>query len=136
MRLNHVRKRKLTHDGFRTILTESVETSFNLSVYSDMDEWRRLLKCTTVRHQWDPERYLNLEKHPTRRAIQGWVVQKYVNELEDVTQLAHAVRSVVDKQQPLPSVPDERVYPVDDDLVRRLGIKDTTHEENNLSHDN
>lgn len=118
-------KIKLTHAGFRTILAESVETSFNPDVYKNMDEWRQALKHSTVRHQWDPERFLNMKKHPSRRAIQigirGWVVQQYVNEwiiaLEDVTELAHKIQSAVDVP-----VPDERVYPVDELLVQRLGI--------------
>lgn len=121
-------KIKLTHEGFLSILRESVETSFNPQVYESEDAWSRALSASSVRHQWDPERYLTLGKHPTRRAIQigirGWVVHNYVNEwiigLEDVTALAHAVKNTSGRD--FSPVPDERVYPVDDDLVRRLGI--------------
>lgn len=125
-----VLKIKLTHDGFLTILRESVETIFNPHVYNSEDQWRQALKESKVRHQWDPERSLTLHRHETRRAIQigirGWVVYKYVNEwiiaLEEVTVLAWAIKEAKDRKQAFPLVPDERVYPVDDNLVRRLGI--------------
>lgn len=123
-------KIKLTHEGFRAILRQSVETSFNPRIFSDQDEWRRTLKNSDVRHQWDPERYLNMVKHPTRRAIQIGIrdktVYRYVNEwiigLEEVTALAHTVKQAKESKAGFPSVPDEQVYPVADDLVTLLGI--------------
>jgi hypothetical protein len=124
-------KIKLSHEGFLSILRESVETSYNPVVYADEDLWRRTLKRSSVRHQWDPERYLTLGKHPYRRAIQigisGWVVEKYVNEwiigLEEVTELAHLVKAAKEKRQEFPPVPEERVYEVDEELAQRLGIR-------------
>lgn len=123
-------KIKLTHEGFLTILRESVETSFNPRIYESHDDWKKALDQSKVRHQWDPERYLTLGKHPTRRAIQigirDRVVQKYVHEwiigLEEVTELAQAIRAAKEAKKPFPDVPEERVYDVDDELVKRLGI--------------
>lgn len=123
-------KIKLSHDGFLVILRESVETSYNPHIFESEDVWRRTLKASVVRHQWDPERYLTLGKHPNRRAIQigisGWTVEKYVNAwiigLEEVTALAGAVKAAHQARKPFPSVPDERVYPVYDALAQRLGV--------------
>lgn len=124
-------KIKLTHEGFKEILSQSVETTFNPHIYADVDEWRKTLKKSPVRHQWDPERNLRLGKID-RRAIQigirGWVVQQYVNEwiigLEEVTELAHAIHTAVkNKRKDLPDVPQERVYDIDDMLQKRLGVK-------------
>jgi hypothetical protein len=123
-------KIKLSHEGFLKILGESVETSYNQQVYATESEWQRALKTSLVRHQWDPERYFTLGKHPTRRAIQigirGWVVQSYVDEwiigLEEVTELARAIKRAHELKQPFPSVPEERIYPVGDQLTQRLGI--------------
>ena len=120
----------LSHEGFLTILRQSVETSYNSQVYRDENQWRDALKASTVRHQWDPERLLNLGKHPTRRAIQigirGWVVQRYVSDwivkLEDVTALAHDIQAAVKSRGTFPTVPDERVYPVEPDLAKQLDI--------------
>jgi hypothetical protein len=121
---------KIQHAGFLTILSHSVEASYHSSTYSDMAAWQAALKQSPVRHQWDPERTLTLAQHPTRRAIQigisAWVVQKYVAEwiigLEDVTPLAHAIQHAVHNRLPLPTMPDERLYPVDQALTQRLAI--------------
>lgn len=124
-------KIRLTHEGFKEILSQSVETTFNPHIYADVDEWRKTLKKSPVRHQWDPERNLRLGKID-RRAIQigirGWVVQQYVNEwiigLEEVTELAHVIHTAVkNKRKDLPDVPQERVYDIDDMLQKRLGVK-------------
>ncbi|MFN8529765.1 MAG: DUF4291 family protein [Anaerolineae bacterium] len=107
---------------------ESVESTFNPFVYANPETWKRDLSRTSVRHQWDPERLLNGQKYPYRRAIQiglrGSVVENYVNKwiigLEDMTDLAHALL-----QNPTANpdqVPHERLYPVDASLVTRLGI--------------
>jgi len=122
-------KIKLTHAGFLEILSHSVETSYNPRIYDTPDDWRLTLRKSPVRHQWDPERNLKLGKLE-RRAIQigirGWVVHKYVNEwiigLEEVTDLAHDIQQAVKNRKPLPTVPSEHVYPVSDDLIKRLGV--------------
>ncbi|MEO0596096.1 MAG: DUF4291 family protein, partial [Chloroflexota bacterium] len=95
--------------------------------------WKKSLKQSPVRIQWDPDRYLTSGKHPTRRAIQiglrSKAVGAYVNEwiisLEEVTDLAHAIKHAKDMKKPFPPVPEERVYQVDHDLVQSLGITHT-----------
>jgi len=124
-------KIKLSHEGFLAILRESVEATYNPHVYGSEESWQKLLKASKVRHQWDPERDLKLEKHPSgRRAIQigisGWVVPKYINEwiigLDEVTGLAHDIENAKKSKQHFPPLPEERVYPVDAELAQRLGI--------------
>jgi hypothetical protein len=121
---------KLQHAGFLTILSHSVEASYNARTYPDMAAWQAALKQSPVRHQWDPERTLTLAQHPSRRAIQigiaGWVVEKYVTEwiigLAEVTPLAQSIQHAVRNRLPLPPVPDERLYPVDQALTHRLAV--------------
>lgn len=130
IRQEAILKIKLSHEGFREILSHSVETSYNPRVYDSEWDWQTTLKKSPVRHQWDPERNLGMGKLD-RRAIQigihGWIVEKYVNEwiieLEEVTALAHSIKQAVDnKGKDLPLVPDERVYPLDETLSRRLAV--------------
>lgn len=124
-------KIRLTHAGFLTILRRSVESTFNPRIYADEQAWKAALSRSEVRHQWDPERHINGAKLP-RRAMQiglrGETVRAYVDEwiirLEDVTALAHAIQQAVAGKQPLPAVPDERLYRVDAELLGRLGITD------------
>ncbi|MEW6128046.1 MAG: DUF4291 domain-containing protein [Acidobacteriota bacterium] len=123
-------KIKLTHAGFLEILRQSVETSFNPRIYSSESDWTLALKHSEVRHQWDPERNLRLQKLD-RRAIQigirGATVKRYVNDwiisLEEVTQLAKALHQAIRQQQTdLPVAPIEIEYPVSAELQRSLGI--------------
>jgi len=123
-------KIKLSHEGFLAILRESIETTYNPRVHDSEKEWQKALQTSNVRHQWDPERNLNLHKHPDRRAIQigirGNVVQNYVNEwiikLEEVTVLAHTVGEACANQDALPAVPEEHLFQVDEALGDRLSI--------------
>ncbi|MBN1430327.1 MAG: DUF4291 domain-containing protein [Anaerolineae bacterium] len=122
-------KIKLTHEGFLAILGKSVKTTYPPDLYASIDEWKRALNASDVRHQWDPERALKGHKLD-RRAIQigmrGQTVRRYVHEwiisLEEVTNLAHAVKAAVDVGQSMPVVPEERAYDVDEELGRRLGV--------------
>jgi hypothetical protein len=122
-------KIKLKHEGFLAILRQSVETNHDTQVFPTIDDWKRALRKSDVRHQWDPDRNLRLGKL-NRRAIQigiqGATVRHYVNDwiigLEEVTELAHQIQAVAKMKQPFPSVPLERVYPVEPDLVHSPGI--------------
>jgi hypothetical protein len=123
-------KIKLTHDGFRTILGRSVESTYAPRLYPDEAAWKAALAGSEVRHQWDPERHINgakLERRAIQIGLRGETVRAYVNEwiigLEDVTALAHAIQKAVANKSPLPAVPDERIYPVDAELQQRLGIE-------------
>jgi hypothetical protein len=119
---------KLRHDGFRAVLARAVPTTFNARRFPSPDAWRAALDRCEVRVQWDPDRDLSLRRLD-RRAIQlglsGQTVRQYVEEwivgLEDVTPLAHAVREAVRTRGIIPTVPEEIVYPVDDELATSLG---------------
>ena len=124
-------KIKLSHAGFLEILRRSVESTFNPQIYTIETEWKRALSRSEVRHQWDPERRLSGGKLDNRRAIQigirGETVHAYVNEwiigMEDITALAHTIHEAVRNKRPPPDVPDERLYPIDDDLRQSLGVQ-------------
>lgn len=120
---------KITHEGWLTMLRHSVESTRNPQLYADEAAWRQALEASEVRHQWDPERHINgqkLERRAIQVGIRGEMVHAYVNEwivqLEEVTGLAHAIYETVQRKQPLPDVPEERVYAVDTDIQARLGM--------------
>jgi hypothetical protein len=122
-------KIRLTHEGFQTILSRSVESTYNPSIDSNEKVWKAALSRSEVRHQWDPERHINgvkLERRVIQIGLRGETVRAYVNQwiigLEDVTALAHAIHEAVATKSPLPEVPDERIYRVNAELQQRLGI--------------
>ena len=122
----------LAHPGWLTILSQSVESVFDPQHYTDQTAWKQALANSEVRHQWDPERHPAGHKLP-RRAIQvgirGQMVRRFVEDwiiaLEDVTPLAHEIHQAVIHHQPLPPLPQERLYPVDATLQARLSITPT-----------
>ncbi|NDJ35983.1 MAG: DUF4291 domain-containing protein [Chloroflexi bacterium] len=122
---------QLSHEGFTTILSQSVESDYRQGVYETHTAWKAALRQSDVRHQWDPDRTLRGDRLPLRRAIQigiqGWAVRQYVGEwivgLEDVTALAHAIHDAVRRKASiLPDVPEERIYSVAPEIMHRLRI--------------
>lgn len=131
IRQKAILKIKLSHAGFRETLSQSIETSYNHRIYASHEDWKNALDASEVRHQWDPDRALNgykLERRAIQIGIRGSMVERYVYEwilsLTEVTTLAYEIQHTVLNNVPLPTVPEERVYPVSKDLVRRLAIKD------------
>jgi hypothetical protein len=120
---------RLSHEGFRAILGRAVPTWFIPGLFADEVEWQTALANSGVRYQWDPDRYLHLhrlERRALQLGMEGDTVRQYVHEwilgVEDATALAHAVRDAVGRNEVLPAVPEERVYPVQEALARRLGM--------------
>lgn len=124
-----IAKVKLSHDGFRQILGQAVLTTYDPALHETEWDWHRALDASDVRVQWDPDRSLKLGRLE-RRAIQiglrGAIVRRYVEDwiigLEEVTELAQAVRKAVEAKTDLPSVPEERLYAVDAVTTKRLGM--------------
>lgn len=80
--------------------------------------------------QWDPFRELAARKAGPLRAIQlglqGEVLNAYVHDwclrIDDITDMVHAIEAAVLNRQQIPSVPEERLYPVSTDIARQLGM--------------
>ena len=120
---------KITHAGWLEALSGAVLSLYDRRVHGEKAFFEKALKVSQCRVQWDPDRTLALERME-RRAIQvglrGTLVERYAREwilsIEDVTDLAHAVKAAVSGEADMPPVPQERVYQVPDDIRQRLGI--------------
>lgn len=110
---------RITRDGFHWALERACpSTPGDL----DHDEWRRRLRASPVRVQWDPERDLRHTALPHRSlqvGLSGEAVARYVEEwitgIEDVTALARSVGDAVragDLDAARAALPRERVYPL------------------------
>lgn len=122
-------KIKLTHAGFQEIIGQAIETSFNKRQHTTREDWKRALDASEVRVQWDPDRALEgykLERRAIQLGIHGSVVEHYVHKwiigLTEVTALAREIHQAVLQNQPLPTVPEEKIYPVNAEITSLLGI--------------
>lgn len=123
----------ITRQGFFPALAQAILTSFDASVYRDHDDWRQRFKQATVHVQWDPERTLqgaHLSPRSIQVGISRHVIARYVDEwtlqIEDMTPLVRKLHALIqaghaDKVKAM--LPRERVYPVANDIARRLGMQ-------------
>ncbi|MCP2730724.1 DUF4291 domain-containing protein [Symplocastrum sp. BBK-W-15] len=122
-------KIKLTHEGFQTILAQAIPSSFDRKLFETEKDWSGALRRSKVRYQWDPDRDLklrSLERRALQLGIRGTAVRDYVNcwilAIEDVTDLAHRIKTAIANQKQLPSVPEENVIDVSPQIQKTLHI--------------
>ncbi len=122
-------KIKLTHGGFQTILAQAIPSSFDRKLFETEKDWSGALRQSEVRYQWDPDRdlqLLSLERRALQLGIRGTVARDYVNSwilaIEDVTDLAHRIKTAIANQKQLPSVPEENVYDVSPQIQKILHV--------------
>ena len=122
---------RLTRAGFDAILAAAVHSSYVAEVYADAETWKRRVRESEVRLQWDPDHHPKGAKLP-RRAIQlglrGQALREFATSsclgIDDVSafvreQHAHVRAGRLHHLE----LPRERVYPVrEPELARRLGI--------------
>lgn len=128
-RMTGIAKIKLSHEGFRSILRQSVPTEFDGALYASRAEWQRALDQSEIRHQWDPDRDLRgrpRERRAIQIALRGSVIHSYVDEwtldIVDVTELAQSLGEAVRaRRTSLPKTPELSIYEVEAELSERLG---------------
>ena len=114
----HILAIKITREGFEWALKNACLSHFDPIVHCSEDEWKKQLQNAPVRIQWDPERDIQMNKLDFRSiqiGLSGIAVQKYVGEwireINDVTELAHSIKSALEKgQNILDRLPNERSY--------------------------
>jgi hypothetical protein len=117
----HVLAVELRRDGFDWALGQACLSHYVPEVHASRDAWRRQVRASPVRVQWDPERDLHLRPVPEQRSLQlglsGEAVRRYVEDwtvrLTDVTPLAHRVHALVrdrDLEAAAALLPPEREY--------------------------
>ena len=122
---------ELSREGFEAALALAVPSSYRPGLAASQDAWKRELRSSPVRFQWDPERGQGLQPLPWRSlqlGLSGPAVHRYVDEwtvgITDVTALAHRIRDLRREGDPARAaalLPPERPYPLPDDLAARLG---------------
>lgn len=117
--------------GFEWALAHSALSGYDSRVHASRDQWKREMRRSPVRIQWDPERDLGLRPMLGRSlqvGLRGEAVHRYLDEwilgIDDVTELAHAVHELARKglvEQASRLLPVEHLYPVSGALASRIG---------------
>ncbi|MFE7766795.1 DUF4291 domain-containing protein [Streptomyces sp. NPDC057438] len=121
---------EMTREGFEWALRRACLSHFVPGLHGDQAEWKRRLRRSSARVQWDPERNLRLGPLPHRSlqlGLVGEAAARYADEwivgIEDVTPLArevhaHVRASELDRATAL--LPYEPPYPVAEDVLAHL----------------
>ncbi|MEI5135083.1 DUF4291 domain-containing protein [Streptomyces libani] len=112
---------EIGRDGFDWALGNACLSHFDGDEHADRGVWRRELKGSPARVQWDPERDLWLRALPYRSlqlGLAGEASRRYADEwtvgITDVTPLAQEVRALVRAGETAAAaalLPEERPYP-------------------------
>jgi hypothetical protein len=121
---------EITRDGFEWALRHSCLSHYDAQVHRDEATWKRQLRGSPARVQWDPERNLKLAPLPYRSlqlGLSGEASARYADEwtvsIRDVTPLAREIHGLVragDLDAARSRLPEERPYPAGADLIGHL----------------
>lgn len=113
-------------------LSQAVLTHPSHRVYSNGEVWRQMFDDAKVHVQWDPERSIRggkLDYRSIQVGISRHLIQEYnedwIVDIKDYTPLANKIYKLRldgrhDKAKEL--LPKEKVYPVSDEIMKRLGM--------------
>nr|WP_245791158.1 DUF4291 family protein [Actinacidiphila rubida] len=123
---------EISREGFAWALEHACLAHYEPGLHSDRATWKRQLKLSPARVQWDPERDLHLQALPHRSlqlGLTGEAARRYADEwtvpITDITPLARAIQDHVrdgDLTAARRLLPEEHSYPVPEgglDHVRR-----------------
>jgi hypothetical protein len=124
---------RITRAGWEKALGLAVPTSFEPALFSAPAAWQEQFRQAAVHLQWDPERslrgaglpYLSIQVGLSRHIIREYA-DEWVTEIEDFTPRVRKMVELLRSGQAEKArrhLPPERVYPVSDDLGRRLRIE-------------
>ncbi|MER7750615.1 DUF4291 domain-containing protein [Kitasatospora sp. NPDC097643] len=115
---------EISREGFDWALEQAVLSAYSGRFHDSQAAWKRELRQSPVRVQWDPERGPRLEPLAWRAiqvGLRGEAVRRYADEwirrITDVTELAERVRVTRDASL----LPVETPYPVSDSVAARVG---------------
>ncbi|MFK4067840.1 DUF4291 domain-containing protein [Streptomyces sp. NPDC029674] len=122
---------EITREGFDWALRNACLSHYVRGLHPDRATWKRALRRTPARVQWDPERDLHLNPLPHRSlqlGLSGEASRRYADEwtvsITDVTDRVREIHALVRDGNDLAAasrlLPAERPYPVDDDLLAHL----------------
>lgn len=123
---------RITRAGWEEALSHSVLTHPEKSIYGSAEEWKKQASQALVNIQWDPERSIRggkLEYRSIQVGLSRHIVERYVDEwIVDIQDYSPMVKKMYDLLQAgqvdkaKKSLPKERVYPVSEEIGKRIGM--------------
>lgn len=121
---------EISREGFAWALRHACLSHHVPDLHGDRSAWKRQLRVSPARVQWDPERDLHLNPLPYRSlqlGLAGEATARYADEwivgIEDVTPLATEIHARVRAGEPERAaelLPQERPYPLEDAVLAHL----------------
>ncbi|MGW0883360.1 DUF4291 domain-containing protein [Streptomyces sp. NPDC002671] len=121
---------EISRDGFEWALRNACLSHYAPGLHADQAAWKRELRQSSARVQWDPERDLHHNPLPYRSlqlGLSGQAAARYADEwitgIEDVTPLATEIHALVragELEKATELLPQERPYPVAEELLAHL----------------
>ncbi|MFI1680110.1 DUF4291 domain-containing protein [Streptomyces sp. NPDC020607] len=121
---------EITREGFDWALRHACLSHYVRGLHSDQAAWKRELRRSPARVQWDPERDLHLNALPHRSlqlGLSGEASRCYADEwtvsITDVTDRAREIHGLVrdgDEAAAARLLPEERAYPAGDEVLSHL----------------
>lgn len=123
---------RIRRQAWESALREAVLTHPEKKIYGSNEVWREQFEKARVIVQWDPERslrgakleYSAIQVGISRHLIEDYAT-KWITEIKDYTPLTRKIHAFCrdgeyDKAKKL--LPPERVYPVPEEIAKRLGM--------------
>ena len=121
---------EISREGFAWALRHACLSHHVPGLHGEQGAWKRQLRASPARVQWDPERDLRLNPLPYRSlqlGLAGEATARYADEwivgIRDVTPLAREVHARVragELERAAELLPVERPYPLEDDALAHL----------------
>jgi uncharacterized protein DUF4291 len=119
----------ISHDGFEWALANAVLSYWEPQIYESEAMWRSLQHSASVVVQWDPERGLDMQKLDYRTiqiGLKRKAIDQYVEEwtqaISDITEQVKKIDEMKqrDPRRALSLLPEEKLYPIPDDIARNI----------------
>lgn len=111
---------RIKRSAFDEMLRVAVPSSFDRSLFVDMQAWQQAVENSAVRLQWDPDHDPSgapLERRAIQLGLRGSILERYAKEwiveIEDISEFVAAQRShLAEVGWPQLVTPREEPYPV------------------------
>lgn len=119
---------KIKRSGFEWALQNSCLSHFESTVHYSYDAWKKTLKDSPVRIQWDPEKDIFLQSLNYRSiqiGLSGIAIENYISDwivsINDITQYSKQIHQLITDNkinQAKDLLPYEQLYPLPENIKK------------------